>query len=148
MDEDVAGVRISMEEAQFERLPEHRSRAVGNDLLANIKWNRRVRSAREQLALDLLNGQNAIGGCFPIHLREANARITRKRISHAVGATGFNGQIGLAAQFLAELGNNFHRAEARLCQALLSESGDKGKCLHVCLNLIGCIGAQQLDHHL
>ena len=148
MDEDIARVRISMEEAQFERLSEDGPRAVGNDLLTNVKGNRCVGSAREQLALNLLDGQNTSGGCFPIHLREANARVARKRISHAVRAAGFNSQVGLAPQFLAEFSHNFHGAETTLGQSLLGESGDKGKRLHVSLNLIRCIGAQQLDDHL
>ncbi len=144
--EEVAGVRVGVEETDLQALPGHGIGPVSHHGRAFL--GRQIVGAEvgQQDALELLQGQHAPGGGPPVDGREADVGVALEGPAQRVGAASLEGEIQFPAQLSSELADHVHGAEAHRRQMRLREGSHRAEDLQVGAGDILGLGAHDLEH--
>ena len=156
--EDVARVRIGVEEAELEAHAEDRVRAGGDDRLGAILRQVAPPHRREQRAVDLVHREDPPRGHRPVDLGEAHprrggavARLLRpgpEEPGESIARASLVLEVDLASEFLRELPHHLGRAVREVLEAMLHESREQLQDVHVRRDDPLRIGPQDLEDDL
>ncbi len=145
-EEEVARVRIGVEEAVDEDLPYHRVRRDAQERFGVESRRAQLVRRRRAQPLDKLHRQHARRRTRPVHCGHDDARVPGEELAHALGGPRLAPEVELAAGVVGELGDRRGRPEGeRLRAPALDPAGEKPEQREVALDLLGDPGPLHLD---